>query len=217
MISVTLHCTAMTDHYGGRGARPEDGTAAAGRVASFADGVFAIAITLLVLPLTEARLTDAGLAGELRTLRPQLFAFALSFLIIGRFWLAHHRIFRHIVRLDGRLLALNLLVLLCVAFLPFPTKVVGEHGSTTVAAVFYAASTAGTGLAFAVLWFYASAGRRLVHPQVDLALVRRLRWRSLVSPVMFLASIPVALVSPPAAEALWSLSIPVIWVVEQRL
>ena len=189
---------------------------ATGRVASFADAVFAIAITLLVLPLTEARLTDAGLAGELRALWPSLFAFALSFMIIGRFWLTHHRVFRHIARLDERLLALNLLVLLCVAFLPFPTKVVGEHGTTTVAAVFYAASMGGTSLVFAVLWFYASAGRRLVHPQVEWALIRRLRWRLLVSLVLFLASIPVALVSPLAASVLWWLSIPAIWVVERR-
>src|SRR5512135_2775898 len=134
-----LDGTAMGDP-DGRGAGFEDEVPAAGRMASFADGVFAIAITVLVLPLTEARLTDAGLAGELRALGLQVFAFALSFGITGRFWLAHYRMFRHIAWVDGRLLALNLLVLLCVAFLPFPAKVLGEHGTTTVAAVFYAAS-----------------------------------------------------------------------------
>lgn len=188
---------------------------ATGRLVGFTDGVFAIAITLLVLPLTEARLTDAGLAGELRALWPQLLAFANSFLVIGLLWLLHHRMFRHIAREDERLRVLNLLLLLCVAFLPFPTKVVGEHGITTVAAVFYAASIAGTGLVYAALWSHA-AGRRLVHSYVDLALIRRLRWRSLVIPVLYLSSILVALVSPPAAWMLWWLYWPAVWLVERR-
>src|SRR5919197_2493902 len=96
------------------------------RIAFFSDAVFAIAMTLLVVQLS----VPTGPAGELgHTLRARgskFFAFGLSFLVIGQYWLAHHRVFRHIRRYDLGLLWLNLLWLLAIAFLPFPTAVLGN-------------------------------------------------------------------------------------------
>lgn len=85
--------SAMTDQPGRGGATPEEGVSpAAQRVVSFTDAVVAVAITL-VFPLTDARLTDAGLAGQLLALWPQLRSFTLSFLIVGLFWLHHYAMF----------------------------------------------------------------------------------------------------------------------------
>jgi uncharacterized membrane protein len=208
--------TAMTDSCDGPDGRPEGGAGPTGRLVGLTDGVFAIAITLLVLPLTDAHLTDAGLPEELLALWPQLLAFANSFLVIGRLWLIHHRLFRHLAREDERLRVLNLLVLAEVAFLPFPTKVLGEHGLTPAACVFYAVSVAGTVLAFVALWAYASRGRRLVHPHADPALIRRLRRQGLIVPTLYVMSIPVALASPPAAWGMWWLYWPATWLIERR-
>jgi hypothetical protein len=78
------------------------------RLVFFSDAVFAIAIILLVLPLTEAHLDDEHLTSELLALWPELLSFALSFLVVGTYWIAHHRMFNHIVRLDARMLWINL-------------------------------------------------------------------------------------------------------------
>ncbi len=186
------------------------------RVVAFTDGVFAIAITLLALPLTDARLTDSGLRDQLLALRHQLLSFVLSFLIIGRLWIAHHWMFRYIARIDGRLLALNLFFILCIAFLPFPTKVVGEHGNTTTAAVFYAASMIAPYLLLAVIWYHASAGNQLLRVHVDWQLIRQWRRRLLVVPVLFVPSILVALASARAASVLWWLALPLSWLVRWK-
>lgn len=178
------------------------------RMVFFSDAVFAIAITLLVLPLADARLPEAGLTSALVALWPKVFAFVLSFLVIGNYWIAHHNSFDVIVALDGRLLQLNLLFLLCIAFLPFPTAVLGEHGANKPAVVLYASAIVLTGLAKTGTWWYATRHHRLVDPRLDPRFIRSVTWNSLVAPAVFLPSIPVAFVSEQAAEYLWILAFP---------
>lgn len=170
------------------------------------DAVFAIAITLLVLPLADARLPDANLTGALLALWPKVFAFALSFLVIGNYWITHHRTFEYIIRSDGRLLQLNLLFLLFIAFLPFPTAVLGEHGDRTASVVLYAGSIVLTGLAKTGAWWYATHRHRLVDPRLDQRFIKSVLLNSLVAPAVFLPSIPVAFVNAQAAEYLWILA-----------
>lgn len=109
------------------------------RVLFFSDAVFAIAITLLVIELRLPELaegaTDASVADALGRLAPRLFAYGLSFAIIGLYWLAHWRRFQRIERTDHRLAVLNLVLLAFVALIPFPTGVIGEHGDTAPAVV----------------------------------------------------------------------------------
>src|SRR5437660_9370808 len=97
------------------------------RLMFFSDGVFAIAITLLVLQITVPipGLSEHQLGDALRHLGPKYFGFVLSFLVIGRYWMAHHRVFEYIKRFDMPLVWLNLAFLLLIAFLPFPTAVLG--------------------------------------------------------------------------------------------
>jgi uncharacterized membrane protein len=185
--------------------RRRSGDAEINRLASFSDGVVAIAITLLVLGLDMPRgLSESAFVSELQNLGPQLFSFVLSFLVIGRFWISHHRVFRYLRYYDDRLLSLNGLFLLAVVFLPFPTSLLGDYERYRMAFILYAASIAVTGLMLALLWWYIAYTGHLVADDLDERLRRWLLLRFLVVPVVFLASIPVALAGKfLATVAVW--------------
>jgi uncharacterized membrane protein len=179
------------------------------RVVYFSDAVFAIAMTVLALTLRlPSHTTDAGVAHAIRLALPSIYSYALSFAVIALYWLAHHRIFRFINRLDTTVLVLNLSMLGFVAFVPFPTSVLGDHGNTTAAVVFYASTMAMLGSLVAVLWAYASQRGRLIAENTDPGFVRHSLVRSLVVPLVFFASIPIAFADPKAAEWFW-LAIPI--------
>ena len=109
------------------------------RIVAFSDGVFAIAITLLVLPLgiRGGHLSDSELWSALWDLHESLFAFAISFAVIGRYWVVHHRFFEVVRAFDAGLLGFNLLYLGCIVLIPFSSEVLGEHGGHTPALVVY--------------------------------------------------------------------------------
>ncbi|MEA2670797.1 MAG: potassium channel family protein [Chloroflexota bacterium] len=136
-----------------------------GRVEAFSDGVFAIAITLLVLTIGQPQRFD-DLAAELLRQWPGYAAYLVSFSVIGIMWFNHHVVFGHLARIDRTFLYLNLLLLMTIAFLPYPTGVLGEalrHGEgTRVAAVAYSIVMTLNGLSWAALWLYASGRRRLL-------------------------------------------------------
>ena len=188
------------------------------RLIFLSDGVFAIAMTLLVVGLAVPETTagaSADLGQRLRALSPKYLSYAISFLAIASYWTSHQRIFRYIVRADSRLVWLNILLLLCIAFQPFPTSVLGEYGDRT-AVMFYAATLFATGAVVLALWAYAAAGRRLVSPGLDARLIQHQTVRASSVPIVFLASIAIAQVDPTAAEFSW-LAILVIIVVLRRL
>jgi uncharacterized membrane protein len=141
-----------------------------GRTEAFSDGVFAIAITLLVLDL-EVPAADfddlwAGIAGQW----PSYVAYATSFLTIGGLWLAHHAVFGRLRYANQSIMRINLLLLMAVSFLPFPTRLVAEaiedRNAERVAVTFYGLTLLGISLLFAVLWEVAIRDRRLVDPDV---------------------------------------------------
>jgi uncharacterized membrane protein len=180
------------------------------RIIFFSDAVFAIAITLLVLdikvPARPKDLVPAWLGDQLLALGSGYFSYALSFLVIGAFWAAHHRSFRYITGYDGRLITLNTLLLMCVAFLPFPTAVLGEYGDMRIAVVLYASTLAAVAFFLLLIWSYACLGRRLVSPHVDPKLVRVYTIRAAATVLLFLLSIPAAAVSIRLAELCWLLT-----------
>lgn len=147
------------------------------RLLFFSDAVFAIAITLLAIDINAPDLPAGAARDELPRrvfdLAPAIAAYVISFLVIGRYWIAHHRLFHYIVRYDGRLLWLNLLFLLAIGFLPFPPDLLSRYGDTPFAAACYAAFLAVVGLLLAALWAYAAAGHRLVDRHLDRDLIRR--------------------------------------------
>lgn len=175
-----------------------------GRLIALSDNVFGFAMTLLAIGLVlPATTTDRTLAAHLAALGPNYFVFALSFLVIGLYWSAHRRIFHNIVRSDEALVLLDLVLLLAIAFMPFPTKVYAEFTDTAEAAILYAATLAATGLVMAVIWAYATHRRRLVPRDLSPAAVRAGFASALVNVLVFGLSIPVALVSPSSVRYAW--------------
>jgi len=168
------------------------------RLETFSDGVFAIVITLLVLDLKLPM--DARPLGErLHAIWPQIAAYAASFIIVGMTWVGHHNLFHLIKRVDKTLMWLNLAELIVISFIPFPTAILGLSPTDPAAIRFFAAILALGGLAYNVMWCYASAGHRLIHPHLDPALIR-LQWlRSLSFPIAFTLAFLLTWVSPLAA------------------
>jgi len=180
-----------------------------GRILALSDGVFAIAVTLLILDIAvPATTSDDELGKALLDLWPRYLAYGLSFLVISRFWVIHRQAFRLIVRDDPALVWLNLLLLLFIAFLPFPTAVLGEHTGSPAAAVLYATAVCLTSAASAGYFWYASGRGNLLRPDVGRAHLRAMRARSLSGPVFFALTIPIAVFAPYVAAAVWFLAFP---------
>lgn len=188
------------------------------RLVFFSDAVVAIAITLLVL---ELRLPEGeeSLGARLARLTPGFISYIVSFAVIGIFWEAHHRLFGYIHRYDRGLLWLNLLFLLFIAFMPFPTALLGEHWSGT-AILFYSGVLTATGVSRGLLWRHALT-HGLVDPGLDPGVRRTENWRAAAVPAVFLLSTLVALVSPTLAPFCWILLAPVLilgrrWIERRR-
>jgi uncharacterized membrane protein len=140
------------------------------RVEAFSDGVFAIAITLLILAVGVEGTIRGRLSSHLLHLWPAYIAYAVSFLTIGIMWVNHHTIFRHFERVDRPLLLLNIFLLMCISFVPFPTRIVAEHaqsaGDRRAAAVLYGITGTATAVCFLAVWLYGS--RKLLRPGSDM-------------------------------------------------
>jgi uncharacterized membrane protein len=183
--------------------RREENEIEFGRIVAFSDGVFSIAITLLVLNLTVKKgLSSADLTGELFDLWDDLLAFGLSFAVIGRFWVVHHRFFAEVDAFDGRLLGLNLVYLASIVLIPFSSEVLGEYGGETASVVLYSVNLAAVVLIG--LGMGADARRRGL-TSIDDATHRETRVRSTYIAGVFLLSIPLAFVVPRLAAYLWFL------------
>jgi len=180
------------------------------RLVFFSDAVMAIAITLLAielkLPEGELLRDSAGLAEHLLEMRGKFLGFLISFMVIGLYWVAHHWLFSYIRRYDVSLLWLNLLFLLGITFLPFATSLLGNYLILSLARTVYASTVAFIGLASTALWIYATRNRRLVDRDLDARLIRRVTLRSLIPPLLFLLSIPLARLAPGLTLLLWSLT-----------
>lgn len=172
------------------------------RVLFFSDAVMAIAVTLLAVdlrvPMRPIRTAEL-LSNDINS----LFGFGISFAVIGLFWLGHHGIFRYITAFDRPLVGLNLLFLGTIAFLPYPTAVLSRPSSDAGAVIFYAICAGAAGLAEAAVWLYATrAGSGLADPSVSQVRLK-ITLRTARIPAVFLASIPIALVAPSAAQYFW--------------
>jgi len=161
------------------------------RLLFFADGVYAIAVTLLaveqVLPEAAADLHGQDLLWSLLESWPRVLAFLTSFVFIANFWVGHNMLFYQVRRFDGGLMWLALAQLLCIAFLPFPTSVIGQHVRDAVAQQFYLSTILVTGLVMWALWWYMSSGRRLVDPDLSLREIQRHHLISSGAPLSTLA------------------------------
>ena len=180
------------------------------RVVAFSDGIFAVAITILVLALAVpdlgSRPTDAALQARLAALLPGILSFVLSFTVVGLYWLSHHRLFQVVHHLDRKALYANLFFLLTICFIPFPTGVIGLYGQLPTAAILYAGSMVVSGLALAALWWLAAM--RPARQKSEKAVAQYFTLRALATSAVFAASTPVILLSPTWGELFWLAVIP---------
>jgi uncharacterized membrane protein len=172
------------------------------RTSFFSDAVFAIAMTLLAVQIVVPTVAPGQLGEALHQQIPQYFAYTLSFAVVGLYWMAHHRLFRLLQRYNGTLQRLNLLSLMFVALVGYGTGVIATYGNQSAGVIVYAVIISAVGLTHTILWQYAWS-RRLLSPDLDPDLFGYIRNRGLVVPVVFLASIPVALASPTGAQYVW--------------
>lgn len=182
------------------------------RVVFLSDAVFAIAMTILVLELRITELPGAVtgdvLQDALVEVAPRFAAYALSFAILGAYWVSHWRRYRFVARADGRLAWLNLLFLGLIAVIPFPTAVIGEHGDLAAAVVLYAVTLALAGLAGTWAWLYAvRAGLTASRAPLDIRGSGTLR--ALVVPAVLLGSLVLLpVLGPYAVELSWLAIVP---------
>ena len=190
------------------------------RIVNLSDGVFAIAITLLILDIRVPDIPDtlvaSELPGELLSLWPKYLGYFLSFVGISSFWLIHHSIFRPIRSYDRILLYLNLLFLMLVAFVPFPTSLLGEYGNHQLPVAIYAATLAVGRLLLTTLHWYSTRDGRLLEQPQDPAAVRFFLVRGLTIPAIFLLSIGVSFYSVSAAIWTWLIMLAVDAVILRR-
>lgn len=145
------------------------------RIEAFSDGVFAIAATLLVLEIGVSPRGGGQLGDELVRIWPSYLAYVTSFVTIGIIWINHHHNMRAIERPDRPFMFINLLLLLDVAFIPFPTKLVADYlrrGGERPAVIAYAATLLVMAALYTIWWRYARTGRRLIAVSVDEADLR---------------------------------------------
>ncbi len=182
------------------------------RLVFFSDAVFAIAITVLVLdihlPAGGDSASDSQLFLMLIGLWHKFLAYIISFWVIGLYWISHHRKFLLIHRFDNQLLSLNILFLMVIAFIPFPTAVLSENSNRT-ATIFYALIMAFAGLLLAILWFHAEHNNRLIDPQLDRQSRQREMAAMLATVAIFILSIGLSFLNEGLVRICWLLILPV--------
>jgi uncharacterized membrane protein len=177
------------------------------RLEAFSDGVFAVAITLLVLDLNVPGGGD--LWHQLREEWPQFASFFVSFWVIGIIWVNHHGLLDHLKRTDRAVLYLNLLVLMTVVFIPFSTALMANHlksgADEKVAALVYALTFFAMGVAFALLWTYVMGHRRELGVQIPDEEVRRTSIAFTIGNPIYAIAVIMAFISPAVVLAIVAL------------
>lgn len=161
-----------------------------GRVEAFSDGVFAIAITLLILDVKKPTTTTGeSLAHQLTHQWPQYDAYVVSFLVIGIMWANHHQVFSFVARVDRTLLFLNLLLLMGVSALPWATSVVSSYlnqpKGAQLAVALYGGFMVAHALTFTALWWWLTRNGHLFDARVDAERAKRTRARFALGTVVY--------------------------------
>lgn len=176
------------------GERPQSGWVRLDRLQALADGTLAIVITLLVLLIEPPppHLSQGDLLKDVLEMGHVFIAYILSFMLAGIYWLSHHGLFHHIRRGNLTLVWLNLIFLMCVAFVPFPTALLVEYPDDRMAVVIYGVTQLLCSASLGAIWFYASRNNRLVSHDLGRNVVLRTSLKLGLGPVVYLASILMA-------------------------
>jgi uncharacterized membrane protein len=178
------------------------------RLEAFSDSIIAFAITLLVLEIHVPDLPRAASNGEMLraigALLPNFAVYLISFAVCAVWWVSHHGLIHDVEQVDRPLLWANSLFLMLIAFLPFPTGLLGHHPRQAVAAALYGVVCALTGISFWLMRWYASIPGRLMKPSIDAALLRRRVRISMLSPCCYLLGAATSAVSTMAAMIIYA-------------
>jgi uncharacterized membrane protein len=178
------------------------------RILAFSDGVFAIAITLLVLNLTVPTVQH-DLLGALGNEWPRYLSYVTSFILIGILWANHHHIFNHVKRANHTFLMINVIFLLWVAFIPFPTAILASYlnnpAERRTAMVIYAVTFLVGALLFNLVWRYATGGDRLTGEKPNHEVIGKTTRSYLLGPIVWAIDVLVSFISPVAGLALFFL------------
>jgi uncharacterized membrane protein len=181
------------------------------RLLAFSDAVFAIAMTLLVVGIAAPSLSDGSDVGELadalNDLTSNFVSFFISFAVIGRYWAAHHQFYAGVARIDRRMMGINLVYLAFIAFLPFPTVLLGTYFENPLSVALYAVMVAIVSGLEVVLFRHAHRAGLLREAMPE----EVYRWGVIqsLSPVFFfIASVPLAFLNTALAVAFWFLAVP---------
>lgn len=194
------------------------------RLEALVDGVFAVAMTLLVLTLAVPR-EPAGLSSSVlaRRLGHDLYAlrftglsYAISFVIAAVYWVGHHNQFAAIRRTDRVLIWINILFLMGVTGIPFSTALLGAYPEQQIAVVIYGANLTAIGLVLYGHWRYATHRQRLTERDLDPLLVQRAARRILVGPTAYLVAVTLSYLSPVASIVIYAL-VPVYYILPGRV
>ena len=190
------------------------------RIESLSDGVFAVAMTLLLVmepavPRSISDLRAHPTFGDVLELLPHFRGVAASFFVTAMIWIGHHQLFRSLVRGDLGLVWLNFLLLFGVAIQPITTNLLGGFEQPMV--VVYTANMVFVSAILFFMWAYALIGRRLVERSIDSRYARAMLFRTAVGPCLFFTSIPVSFFSTTLAVLIWFLASPLaFWVVRPK-
>jgi len=178
------------------------------RLVTLTDGVYAIAMTILVLelsvPTAQQVTADSSLGELLLDMWPEFLIYGLSFLILGMFWLMHHAIFDSVLHYDLPLQWINVAFLLLFALIPFSTALFGEHGATQTTALVYGLNTFGITATTWAMWAYATFRHRLVRPDLEPALIRGANLMGAAYEALLLVAIGVSFLSPPGSFIMYA-------------
>jgi uncharacterized membrane protein len=174
-----------------------DETITISRLTSFSDGVFAIAVTLLVFNLKVPQMPSGDihtlLADKVLAMVPNFTTYVLSFLLIAVYWTFHHRLLNLVTKMDNPFLWMNIWFLLLVSFIPFPAALYGSYPHEIFSFIFYIASMVLVNGISMLMLAYASYKYRLTSKELPLAMVKYLFFRQFTTILVFLLSIPIAL------------------------
>jgi len=193
-----------------------------GRLEAFSDGVFAIAVTLLVLelrPPLPGTLQGNSLLHTLLHAWPSYLAFVTSFVTVLIVWINHHNLFKMIRRTDHNLLLLNGFLLLVVTFIPFPTNVLAEYirePEARTAAILYSGTFLAMAIAFNLLWRYAAHDGRLLARDVDQRLIRIINKQFQIGPLTYVLCLVGAVINA-VAGFVFVIVLAVYWALPEHL
>jgi len=184
-----------------------------GRIESLTDGIFAFAMTLLVInievPKSNSALTPYGL---LTSLHADFLQYVIAFLALSGLWIAHHQQYNYFKSVDYKMVWLNITCLLLIALMPFSTQFADTYPEDDTASAFFGMNLFFIGMLYSIQWFYATKNHRMVNPGLDQVLIHAVLWKNMLIPVISLLVVVLSFMNVPWVSGLY-FSIPVLFMI----